>query len=199
MASRRIELVWSAEYSPVARPSRLRAAPAKKATLSTVPGTSNSRASLIGLPAWRLSASANSSARAANATEMRARISARSPGVVPDQPPKARRAACTAASTSLWEASWIASYASPQEGSTRSIVVDEVPRRRSPSMNWYIGSLSGCRGCAVEPTGQCTRSAKSCTACPAHATSFGTVEPLTPRPPTISPPASIGTPPPKTT
>ena len=63
IGSRRIEEVWSAEYSAVALPSRLRAAPEKKSMLSMVPGTSNSRVSRIGLPACRLSSWANSSAR----------------------------------------------------------------------------------------------------------------------------------------
>ena len=41
-ASRRMKEVWSAGYSALALPSRCRAAPAKKAMLSMLPGTSNS-------------------------------------------------------------------------------------------------------------------------------------------------------------
>ena len=45
--------MWSAEYSAEALPSRCRAAPAKNAVLSTVPGTSKPVDSRIGLPVWR--------------------------------------------------------------------------------------------------------------------------------------------------
>ncbi len=55
--------VWSAEYSPVARPSRLRAAPAKNAMLSIVPGTSKPVERRIGLPVCRVSVRANRVAR----------------------------------------------------------------------------------------------------------------------------------------
>ncbi|HWM06316.1 MAG TPA: hypothetical protein VNP92_28575, partial [Actinophytocola sp.] len=58
--------VCSPEYSALALPSRLRAAPAKKETLSTVPGTSKPVVSRIGLPAWRLSAVASSAAAASS-------------------------------------------------------------------------------------------------------------------------------------
>ena len=64
------------------------------------PGTSNSRVSLSGLPHWRDSARANSSARSARTAAKRCSASERSPGVAPAQPGKAARAAATAASTS---------------------------------------------------------------------------------------------------
>ena len=51
MGSRRTYEVWSPEYSPADWPWRCRAAPAKKAVLSIVPGTSNSRAQLDRLAA----------------------------------------------------------------------------------------------------------------------------------------------------
>ena len=98
--------VWSPEYSPAALPSRLRAAPAKNATLSTVPGTSKPRGQpdrLAGLP--RLGA------RRARRPGRRARRQpgergATAPtGVARDQAGKAARAAATAASTSAVPAS----------------------------------------------------------------------------------------------
>lgn len=100
MGSRRTYEVWSPEYSPADWPCRWRAAPAKKAVLSMVPGTSNSRVSFSGLPHWRDSARAKSSARSASTAAKRCSASERSPGVVAAQAGKASRAAATAASTS---------------------------------------------------------------------------------------------------
>ena len=85
--------MWSAEYSAVALPSRLRAAPAKKSTLSIVPGTSNSRASRIGLPALRLSSRAISSARSDSSRANVVSTAERSAGVARDQSGYAFRAA----------------------------------------------------------------------------------------------------------
>jgi hypothetical protein len=60
MGSRLTYDVWSPEYSPADCPCRCRAAPAKKAVLSIVPGTSNSRVSFSGFPHWSDSARARS-------------------------------------------------------------------------------------------------------------------------------------------
>lgn len=105
IASRRTYEVWSPSYSAADLPSRWRAAPAKKEVLSTVPGTSNSVESLIGLPHWRDSTYAKSSACSARTAAKRCIASARSAGVAPDQPGNASRAAATAASTSAVPAS----------------------------------------------------------------------------------------------
>lgn len=70
-----------------------------------VPGTSNSVDSLMGLPHWRDSAYAKSSACSASTAASRWSASERSPGAAADQPGKARFAAATASSTSAGPAS----------------------------------------------------------------------------------------------
>ncbi|CAM5258046.1 hypothetical protein STANM309S_01660 [Streptomyces tanashiensis] len=105
IGSRRMYEVWSPLYSAADWPWRWRAAPAKKAALSIVPGTSNSVVSLSGLPHWRDSTRAMSSAQSARTPARRCRASDRSPGVAPAQPGKAALAAATASSTSAVEAS----------------------------------------------------------------------------------------------
>ena len=76
------------------------AAVPKNAVLSTVPGTSNSRARRIGLPAWRDSSRASSSARSSSSRAALSRTEERSTGVARLHSSKAVPAAATAASTS---------------------------------------------------------------------------------------------------
>ena len=96
--------MWDPEYSAAALPSRLRAAPEKNATLSMVPGTSNSVVSVMDLPASADSTSASPLARSSRMTASLASAAERSRGVAVDHSPKARRAALTARSTSSAEA-----------------------------------------------------------------------------------------------
>ncbi len=131
--SRRTYEVWSPEYSPAARPCGWRAAPAKKAALSTVPGTSNSRVSLSGLPHCRDSTRASSSARSARTAAKRCSASARSPGVAPAHPGRAARAAATARSTSAGPASAKRWISWPVAGSTTACSRPEVPCAGAPA------------------------------------------------------------------
>ena len=122
--------VWSPEYSALAMPSRRRAAVPKNAVLSTVPGTSNSRASRIGLPAWRLSSRASSSARSSSSWAALSRTVERSTGVARLHSSKAAPAAATAASTSAWPARVTVSMVSLVLGSRTSKVSPEDASRR---------------------------------------------------------------------
>ena len=87
-------------YSPAARPSIVRAAPAKKRSWSAITGISSSTTALRGLPASAASRSAISSPRSSIRSAIRSSARARSPGGVAAQPGKAPLAAATAASTS---------------------------------------------------------------------------------------------------
>ena len=104
-ASRLIEEVWSAEYSAVALPSRCRAAPAKNAMLSMLPGTSNSVANRTGFPVWLTSSAMTSAALASSNSASLNSTADRSAGVAVDQPGSAARAEATATSTSAGVAS----------------------------------------------------------------------------------------------
>ena len=115
-ASRRMLEVWSPEYSAVALPSRWRAAPAKKSMLSTLPGTSNSRASRAGLPVWLTSSATSSSVCSAVSAASLASTADLSAGVAPAQPGSALRAAATATSTSVGVASASSATTSPVAG-----------------------------------------------------------------------------------
>ena len=88
-------------YSPAARPSSVRAAPAKKRMLSEETGSS-SRAAGSGLPTFCDSSWASSSVFASSASASLSSISARSPGVVSSHSGSAAFAASTARSTSAW-------------------------------------------------------------------------------------------------
>ena len=134
--------VWSAEYSAVASPSRLPEAPEKKSTLSMVPGTSNSRASRMGLPACLLSSCAISSARAASSRVKRPSTPERSPGVARDDPGYALFAVCTASSTSSGPAIVIAATRVLLEGSMTSAAVALELSRRRPFANWLTAALT---------------------------------------------------------
>jgi hypothetical protein len=100
IGSRRIIEVWSRRYSPALRPSRTRAAPAKKRSWSTLGGTSSVVASATGLPVLRVSAAMKSGARRSTASANRSSASERSAGVLSRQVSKATAAAVSASSTS---------------------------------------------------------------------------------------------------
>src|SRR3712207_7065982 len=136
--------VCSPEYSALALPSRVRAAPAKKETLSTVPGTSKPWVSRIGLPACRLSAVASSPATASSSAASRCIAVDRSAGVAPAQPGNAAFAAATASSTSSTEASVSVATTSPFGGVVTVSGAGEVPRRgRPPKKCWPGASVGG--------------------------------------------------------
>ena len=132
--SRRTTDVWSPSHSAAAVPLRCRAAPAKYSALSIEPGTSNCLASRIGLPACSDSTAAYSSARADMSRASSARAWERAAGVARDQPPKARWAASTAASTSAGPASSRVAMGRPSLGSTTSCRTPVLPTTALPSI-----------------------------------------------------------------
>ena len=73
--------MWPAMYSVAARPSRRRAAPAKKRIWSSMGGISSDIVSPNGLPVFSHSVRTSSSARASMASAMRIRARLRSEGV----------------------------------------------------------------------------------------------------------------------
>src|SRR5450759_4260442 len=73
-------------YSPAARPSRQRAAPAKKRRLSAITGISSFFAASIGLPAFRASVRASSSPCSSIVAASASSASARTAGVVRGHP-----------------------------------------------------------------------------------------------------------------
>ena len=89
-------------YSPAARPSSMRAAPAKKRIWSTMGGISSDLVRPVGLPVFSTSAAISSSARSSKASAILRRAFWRSAGVWSRQPGKAAAAAAIAASTSAW-------------------------------------------------------------------------------------------------
>ena len=93
-------LVKPRMYSPAARPSSVRAAPAKKRRLSTHGGISSERNRARGLPTFADSMLAISSASARIASASLSSISLRSLGTVSNHSVYAVRAAFTARSTS---------------------------------------------------------------------------------------------------
>ena len=101
MGSRRIDDVNPRMYSPVARPSSERAAPAKKRIWSTIGGISSLMVRPLGLPVFSASISTSRSALLSMASAILSRHVIRSLGVVSRQPcSNARRAARMAVSTS---------------------------------------------------------------------------------------------------
>jgi hypothetical protein len=119
--------VCSPEYSALALPSRLRAAPAKKETLSMVPGTSKPSVSRIGFPAWRLSILASSPAMVSSSAANLCIAVERSAGVAPAQPGNAAFATATASSTSSTDARVQVATTSPVEGLATVNGADELP------------------------------------------------------------------------
>src|SRR6185437_8921141 len=108
-------------YSPAARPSRTRAAPAKKRRLSEQTGIS-SRAYESGLPTLRDSIPASSSAFSSRTSASFRRSSARSAGVDSSHSGSALAAASTAASTSAAVQDGTSAIVSPVAGLSTSIV-----------------------------------------------------------------------------
>src|ERR1035437_2491004 len=88
-------------YSPAARPSSIRAAPAKNLIWSTIGGISSDAVSASGLPVVCDSPLTTSSALAWTASAIRSRARLRSPGVASRQPSNASAAEENAASTSV--------------------------------------------------------------------------------------------------
>ena len=114
--------VWPAMYSAAARPSRCRAAPAKKRIWSTIGGISSSMVSWYGFPVFSHSALTRSSARASSASAMRISARLRSEGVVRRQAVKASEATRRATSTSAGPETGTSANGSPVLGSTRGAV-----------------------------------------------------------------------------
>ena len=128
--------VWASMYSPAARPSMQRAAPAKKRRLSAITGTSSSITALRGLPASAASRSAISSPRSSIRSAMRSSARARSPGGVAAQPSKAFFAALTARSTSALVESGASAITSPVAGFTTSSDPPSTGSTASPPMKF---------------------------------------------------------------
>ena len=124
-------------YSPAARPSMQRAAPAKKRRLSAITGTSSSSTALRGLPASAASRSAISSARSSIRSAIRSSARARSPGGVAAQPSKASFAASTARSTSGLVESGASAIGSPLAGLITSSVPPSTGSTASPPMKFF--------------------------------------------------------------
>ena len=101
IGSRRIDEVNPRMYSPAARPSSERAAPAKKRIWSAIGGISSLMVRPLGLPVFSASISTSRSALLSIASAIFSRQAIRSLGVVSRQPSSnARRAARIASSTS---------------------------------------------------------------------------------------------------
>src|SRR6185436_13039697 len=132
IGSRRVIDVYPARYSPAARPSRQRAAPAKNRSRSAALRISP-RAAAAGLPTLRSSRSASASMSASTASASASSISARCPGVVRLQVPNARRAAAAAPSTSDAPAAGTVAMTAPVAGFTTSVVAPSVAATRPPS------------------------------------------------------------------
>ena len=79
--SRRIIDVKPSMYSPAARPSSTRAAPAKKRNWSTIGGTSSAMVTGIGLPVFSDSSATSSSALASTRSAMASMAFCRTDGV----------------------------------------------------------------------------------------------------------------------
>ena len=111
--------VCPAMYSAAARPSRWRAAPAKKRIWSTIGGISSSMVSWKGFPVFSHSARTRSSALASSASAMRMSARLRSDGVVRRQDVKASAATRSARSTSAGPETGASANGSPVLGSIR--------------------------------------------------------------------------------
>src|SRR2546430_3678522 len=123
-------------YSPVVRPSRQRAAPAKKRRLSTLTGGS-SRAYASGLPTFCDSSSASSSVCSSIASASLSSASARSPGVVSSHSGSAFLAASTARSTSACVPLGTSAIVSPVAGFRTSIVPPSTASSHSPPTKFF--------------------------------------------------------------
>ena len=129
-------------YSPAARPSSSRAAPAKKRMLSDATGIS-SRAAGTGLPTFWDSSCASSSVFASSASASSSSISARSPGVVSSHSGSAAFAASTARSTSAWVPFGTSPIVSPVDG----LMISAVPPSAAsthlpPTKFWNVETVT---------------------------------------------------------
>src|SRR5919204_6726247 len=134
IGSRRIQDVYPRMYSPVDLPSSTRAAPAKKRRLSTHTGIS-SFAYESGLPTFRDSSSASSSACSSIRSASFSSSSARSAGVESSHAGSAAFAAATARSTSSAPQRGTSAITSSVAGLMTSIVSPEAASTHSPPMN----------------------------------------------------------------
>ena len=125
--------VWPARYSPAARPSSTRAAPAKNRIWSTIGGSSSDIVIAIGLPVFSHSAATISSPRASMASAMRSSARCRTDGVTSRHSSKARAAADIARSTSAASEIGAVAKTSPVLGSTSSLLRPAAVSTYSPS------------------------------------------------------------------
>ncbi len=123
-------------YSPVERPSRMRAAPAKKRMLSLQTGIS-SRAYESGLPTFCDSICASSSACSSITSASPSSASARSPGVVSRHSAQPFFAASTARSTSACEPWGTSPIVSPVAGLMISAVSPSTASTHSPPTKFW--------------------------------------------------------------
>jgi hypothetical protein len=131
--SRRTDEVKSFIYSPVARPSSTRAAPAKNRIWSTMGGSSSLMVSAFGLPVFSASTSTSFWAFCSIVSAIRSRYRIRSLGVVSRQTSSnALFAAWSAASTSSGPDSGAVAYTSPVEGLITSVVWPLLAGTSSP-------------------------------------------------------------------
>jgi hypothetical protein len=130
-------------YSPLARPSRIRAAPAKNRIWSTIGGISSEAVTAMDLPVFSLSRAISSSAFASTMSAIFSRAACRSDGVVWLQVSKASDAALYARSTSsaLDTTAW--ANTSPVVGLTRSLVWPETESTDSPLTKLRMVRLTG--------------------------------------------------------
>jgi hypothetical protein len=132
---------WSLRYSPLARPSSTRAAPAKNRIWSTAGGISSSMVICSGLPVFSDSTRTNSSARVSRASAILSSAFCLSAGVVSPQVSKAVSAAWNARSTSSAPEDGAEAYTSPVAGLTRSYVEPSAAPTDSPfTMLWKVWS-----------------------------------------------------------
>src|SRR6266550_3639913 len=131
--SRLIIDVYPWMYSPAERPSRLRAAPAKKRRLSAENGIS-SREAISGFPTFCDSSWASSSACSSITSASECSSSERSFGVLSSHSGSTCFAAATARSTSSAPHRGTSAITSPVAGLTTSIVSPDALSTQSPAM-----------------------------------------------------------------
>ena len=140
MGSRRSMLVNSVpsalKYSPTARPSSIRAAPAKNRRWSVITGISSRITDASGLPTFSDSSRPISSACPSMASARASIMAWRSPGVVSNHvSSNALRAAATARSTSSSDARGVSAMVSPVAGFTTGRDSAVEPSTHSPPTN----------------------------------------------------------------
>ena len=133
IGSRRIHEVCPARYSPAARPSSTRAAPAKNRIWSTIGGISSLAVSAKGLPVFCASSLTSSSARASMASAILSSACWRSLGVVWPHVSKARGGRGVGAVDVLRRTrSAPCATTCPVDGSTRSLAASPTVSTYSP-------------------------------------------------------------------